>query len=101
MTWQLTPCCVVNFGNGIPTTLEGLVGATTADFGAASRPNSAVVVAAPSHGAHGTGGAILVAGGRNRGRCARRRAPGSFVRARFVPPVEHGGPVRPGPGCGE
>src|SRR5271163_582090 len=42
------------------TRLEGLVGATTADIGAAPRPCTAVVVAAPAHRPDGTGDAVLV-----------------------------------------
>src|ERR1700754_2319567 len=101
MTWQLTPCGVNNPGNAFYTTLEAVVGAFTADLGAASRPGLALVVAASAHRADGAGGTILVAGGGDRGCGAGRCASRFVVRARSVPPVEHGGQVGRGFGGGE
>src|SRR5215469_13097191 len=96
MTWQLTPHGVINFGNGIPTTRRGVIGAFTADLGVASRPGPAVIVAAPPYRPDGAARTVLIAGGRNRGRRVGRRAHRPIVGARSLPSVEHGGPVGPG-----
>src|SRR5947209_6890893 len=93
MTWQPTRRGVIEIGRRLSHDLEGLVGAFTADLGAASRPGAAVVVAASPHHSDGAARTLLVAGGRNRGRRARRRAHRPVVRARPLPAAEHGGPV--------
>src|ERR1700740_3218739 len=95
MTWQRTPHCAMNLGDAFPHELEGLIGAITADLGAASRPGPAIVVAAAPHRTDGPVRTVLVTRGRSRGCRAGRRAHRLVLRARPLSAAEHGGPVGP------